>query len=245
MVPHPTFVHPIPVGEGSIRVLLTRAAEQNDEVAAKLRAAGVEVVELPAIAVEPTGAALPDLAAYAWVVFTSANGVRTAKHDGPWPRVAAVGASTASAAAQAGLTVAFRPSEPRGAVLGAELPVDPGDRVLLLRSDLARPELPAALRARGATVDEVVVYRTVPRVEPAPAIADELRGGHIEAVLVASPSAARGLANACGTAFHERTRVVAIGPTTAAAAHDVGLPVHAIADEPSADGLLAAIWRKE
>jgi len=241
--PHPAFGHPLPPGEGVVRVLLTRAAEQNDDVAMRLRSAGAEVVELPTIAIEPTGAALPELAAYAWVVFTSANGVRALKQQGGWPRIAVVGASTAAAAEAAGLTVAFRPSEPRGAVLGQELPVKPGVRVLLLRSDIARPELPAALHARGVTVDEVIVYRTVPRTEPAPEIAEQLRDGRIDAILLASPSAARGLANACGTAFHERTRVVAIGPTTAAAAREIGLTVDALAKDPSADGLIAAIWR--
>lgn len=250
--PRPAGGHPLPGGARKTvtRVLLTRAVEQSDELVSKLRAAHAEVVELPTIAIEPTDTCLPELAPYAWVVFTSANAVRAVggshrAHRVSWPPIAVVGAATASAAEQVGLTVTFRPSEPRGAVLGRELPIAPGERVLLVRSNIGRPELPAVLGERGALVDEAVAYRTIPRTEPAPEVAEQLKSGQIDAVLLASPSAARGLVAACGRTFHARTRVVAIGPTTAAAAAELGLTVSAVAREPTDDGLIDAIRRTE
>jgi uroporphyrinogen-III synthase len=245
--PHPI---PLPGGEGTLdgcRVLVTRSPGQAEELCALLHAAGAEVVELPTIAIELADLThtLPDLTTYAWAVFTSPNGVRavTVHRTRTWPRIAVVGASTAAAAEQAGLRVAFRPSEPRGAVLGEDLPIRPGDRVLLLRSDIARPDLPAALRRRGAIVDEVVAYRTTPRSEPAPEIAEGLATGRIDAIVLSSPSSARGLVAACGRdpSTYTTARIVAIGPTTAAAIAELGLPVAAQAAEPSDRGLFEAL----
>jgi uroporphyrinogen-III synthase len=233
-------------------VLVARASEHADGLTRLLVDAGAEVVDMPTISIAPVEFVLPALDGYAWAVFTSANGVRAvaAKPPTPWPRIAVVGAATARAAPNAGLAVAFQPSEPRGAVLGAELPVASGDRVLLLRSDIARPELPAALKARGALVDEVVVYHTAPRTEPALEIAEQLAAGRLHAVVLSSPSSVRGLLAACGTdpKLYVNTRLVAIGPTTAAAIAEAGLSLAAQAAEPSDQGLLnalVALWKEE
>jgi uroporphyrinogen-III synthase len=249
--PHPV---PLPGGEGTLagcRVLVAHASDHAEGLPALLTVAGADVVELTTISIVPVDFALPDLDGYAWVVFTSANGVRAAAtyDTKKWPPVAVVGTATARAAAEAGLPVAFEPSEPRGAVLGAELPVAPSERVLLLRSDIARPELPAALRDRGAAVDEIVAYRTAPRTEPAPQVADDLARGQIDAIVLSSPSSVRGLTSACGRSpsDYATTRLVAIGPTTAAAIAEVGLPVAAQAAEPSDQGLfdaLVALWKE-
>jgi len=240
------------------RVLVTRASEQSSELRARLEAAGAEVVELPTIAIQPAedlvalDAALGRVHEYGWVVFTSPNGVRQAlarpkARDATWPRIAAVGQATASALAEAGLRAAFMPSAPNGRTLAAELLVGMGERILLVRSDIARPELPDALRARGATVDEVVAYRTMPRSEPAPEVAAELRSGRVDAVLLASPSAVRGLVAAVGgdPELYRATSLIAIGPTTAAAIRELGLPLAATATDPSPSGLVAVLSQTE
>ncbi|MCD7744890.1 MAG: uroporphyrinogen-III C-methyltransferase [Lachnospiraceae bacterium] len=67
---------------GGIKVLLTRPKELISETAAKLRAKGAEVLELPAIRTERIrnnvrlSQALERLDAYQWIVFTSPTGVR-------------------------------------------------------------------------------------------------------------------------------------------------------------------------
>jgi len=56
-------------------VVVTRAREQASELRARLEALGAEVVELPSISIEPLDFVMPTLGDYAWLVFTSVNGV--------------------------------------------------------------------------------------------------------------------------------------------------------------------------
>ena len=56
-------------------MVVTRAREQASELRARLELLGADVIELPAIAIEPIDVALPELSNYDWLVFTSANGV--------------------------------------------------------------------------------------------------------------------------------------------------------------------------
>ena len=70
-------------------------------------------------------------------------------------------------------------------------PLD-GARVLLPQADIADPGLADELRARGATVNAVAAYRTV-LIEPAMSGILPLRVA--DAIVLASPSAARSLAS--------------------------------------------------
>jgi uroporphyrinogen-III synthase len=100
------------------------------------------------------------------------------------------------------------------------------------------------LRARGARVDRVVAYRTVDA--PADALAEfaaAARAGALDAVLVASPSAAGALVRALGggPAALAGVRLVCIGPTTADACRALGAPVAAVALEPTDAALVEAV----
>ena len=92
-------------------VVVTRAAHQVSRLSERLRDAGAEVLEVPAIAISPPAdggaslrAAIAELkaGAYAWVVFTSANAVQQFFEGVPDTRllgpvlIAAVGATTAA-----------------------------------------------------------------------------------------------------------------------------------------------------
>lgn len=241
------------------RVLIPRPAGRAAELAALLRSRGAEPWHVPLIGIVPMthSPALRDavtaLAAggYDWVAFTSAAAVtaltgtademgRTLAVDAA-TRVAAVGAATAHAASEAGLRVDLMPPAPgSGATLAAAWPdAAPGTTVLLPRSDRAAAELPDLLRARGHRVVEVCAYRTETLPIPGDAQA-ALHAGEVDAVLFTSPSTARALA---GTGIASTTRLVAIGQPTADALRDTGLTVHAIAADPSAAGLVAALER--
>jgi uroporphyrinogen-III synthase len=185
--------------------ILTRRPEDNARIAHRLRASGVEVLELPCVRVQP----LEDITALAtaiaavggddWLVVTSRSGAdAVARAARPACRVAAVGRATAARLVQHGIAVAFQPRVPSGAALGRELPE--ARAVLLARSDRALPDLPAILRARGFEVSEVVAYRTVARADGdvAPvraALADRARE---VSVVVASPSAVEAFVDAAG-----------------------------------------------
>ena len=99
---------------------------------------------------------------YRWVVITSANGARAiiaaaerASIELGGPRWAAIGASSGSILDGAGIEVDFVASRSSGETLAAELPIDHGDEVLVIRGDLAGPDLAGRLRGRDAVVDDV------------------------------------------------------------------------------------------
>src|SRR5699024_2850813 len=113
----------------------------------------------------------------------------------------------------------------------------PTGRVLLLRSDLAAPTLADGLRAGGATVTDVVAYRT----RPAPLSTEDaasLRDGRADVTLVTSGSVARALA-AAGLA--PTTQVAGLGPRTAEVAREVGLRVDVVADRQQVEVLVDAV----
>ncbi|MGZ8379744.1 MAG: uroporphyrinogen-III synthase, partial [Gemmatirosa sp.] len=102
------------------------------------------------------------------------------------------------------------------------------------------------LRARGAIVERVVAYRTLST--PPDALAEcaaAASAATLDAVLLASPSAAQAIARACGAALRASDAraplVVCIGPATARACEGLGLRVAAVAAQPSDDALVRAL----
>ncbi len=118
-----------------------------------------------------------------------------------------------------------------GAVARAIVAARPEGPVLFPSGDRRRDVLPALLAEAGIAVEEVPAYRSL-LADDATARA-ALAGA--DAVVVGSPSVARLLAHACPV--HARPELVAIGPTTAAAASGEGWPPAAVAERPSADAL--------
>jgi uroporphyrinogen-III synthase len=244
------------------RIVVTRAAAQSAALMDKLRVAGALPVATPAIQIlspenpAPLRDAAERLDAFQWCVFTSSNAVRALLGecgDDAWPatvKVAAVGNATARALTDAGLAVHFQPSTAVAEALARELPVETGDRVLWPHGDLAKQELVAALSARGAAVDAVVAYRTVSDIALL-GVVDALRDGRVDAITFTSASTVRhvveGLA-AAGVRLEQlpadtRPLIVCIGPVSAAAARECGLPVDGMADPSDDDGLVAALIR--
>lgn len=230
------------------RVLVPRGSDWGRDVAARVEAAGARALIAPLIRTDPVdtpqlGAALADLAAgrVGWVVATSAAVAPViARATTPaGVRVAAVGPATATALAEHGIRSDFAPTadySARGIL--AEWPSVAPERVLLLHSDLAAPLLADGLRAKGHTVDSVVAYRTVavPLDDDARAW---LRADGPRAVLVTSGSVAQALA-ASGPIPPEAV-IVCLGPSTAVAARDAGLAVHAVAAQQTVDALISAL----
>lgn len=245
------------------RVLVTRAAAQAGPLADALRAAGAVPISCPTIKIEPAAdyaaldASLRAVADYAWLVVTSANTVAVLEQrlqalglgwdalSGAHIRVAAVGARTADDLRRYGVTVAYVPTAHSGAALAAGLPLRLGERVLVAQGDLAGERLAAGLRERGARVDWHIAYRTVP-ADPADVARarDMLAAGQIAAAAFASPSAIRNLYAALGGeagSLLAPVVIACIGPTTAAAAKELGLEARVVATEQSVAGLVHAL----
>src|SRR2546425_4213665 len=128
-------------------------------------------------------------------VFTSRNAVEIVFDRLPsWglePRslariaIAAIGPATAAALARRGVPPALVPERyVAEAVVAALAGVDElaGTRILLPRALEARDALPDGLRARGAVVDVIPVYRTVPVTGDGPPLAGEIIAGRGDAI---------------------------------------------------------------
>ena len=250
-----TIVRVEPQGSPSARrrVLVTRAAEQAGELVSAMHDAGLDPVLVPTIAIEfdpPRGdldTAAGLLHTYAWVVITSANGGRAILRAAERiltelgaPSWAAIGPATRRILEHEGIEVALQPSQSSGIAMAIELPVTAGDRVLVVRGDLADEQLAVALRARGAQVDDVVAYRT--REAPVgsrPLLRHALAEGPIDAVVFSSGSTVRGLVALARGASLDIAAIpsVCIGPETAAEARRAGFPVLAVSVTPEAAAL--------
>ena len=110
-----------------------------------------------------------------------------------------------------------------------------GSPVLFVCGNARRDELPSALRAGGVTVDEVICYRSL--LAPEEEARRALAGADV--LLVASPRVATLAARV--VAGDERPALVAIGPTTAAAARAAGWAPAGVARRPTVDAVVERI----
>ncbi len=234
-------------------VLVTASAGTFPGLADALRAIPVGVEEVPLMTFappldwRPVDAAVRALASYGAIAFTSPRSARTfaerVKELGVSPGTTAwaAGAGTAQALGEV-LGPVRRPDEravgERGAaaaLAAALLAAGLQGPVLFPCGDIRRDELPARLRDGGIAVDEVVCYRSVLAGEREARLAAE----RAQIVLVASPSVADLLARACPPGV--RPALLAVGPTTAAAARASGWAPASVAARPTTDGLVGAV----
>jgi uroporphyrinogen-III synthase len=221
--------------------------------------ARLDPVLVPTIAVEfeprhgdlDTAAGL--LHTYAWVVITSANGARAILEAAERiltelgvPSWAAIGPATRRVLEREGIEVALEPSQSSAIALAVELPVGHGDRVLIVRGDLADDELAVALRARGAEVDDVVAYRTREAPDASGLLLRRaLSEGPIAAVAFTSGSTVRGLVKLGRDESIDVLSIpsVCIGPETADEARGAGFQILAISAAPDSPTLAATTAR--
>ncbi len=231
------------------RILITRARNQAEAFAEKIRAWGGEPMEYPTIEIAPLedtrelDDALAHVDSYDWVAFTSVNGVnavdeRLRAQNSNWERftrvqVAAIGPATAHAVQAHGVAVAFVPTKYLGEQVARELPIIVGQRVLLLRADIASAALARALEARGAQVTSIHAYHTImPNTREF--------NWNADAITFTSASTVRHFA-AMVSEIPQPLAVFCIGPVTAQAAQELGLRVDAVAAVHTMDGLLQAM----
>ncbi len=241
------------------RVLVTRAAEQAANLLAALRHAGVDPVPVPAIAVEfePARGDLDAMAhllhTYAWVVVTSANGARAVLEAAErvftaleTSKFAAIGPVTRDVLEREGIRVGYQPPEASATAMAVGLPLDPGDRLVVVRGDLADGELAATLRARGAVVDDLIAYRTREAPERSRALLRTAAAdGPIAAAVFTSGSTVRGLVSLGNAASVDVRSIpaVCIGPETADEARVAGFRILAVSLTPDSAALAATTAR--
>jgi uroporphyrinogen III methyltransferase / synthase len=236
-------------------VAVTRARAQASGLAARLGGLGAEVIEAPAIRIEPRPlegellAAVSRIREYALVCVTSPNGGRllfeALAEIGQDARalagatVAAIGPGTAAELERHGIRADVVPERFVAEGLVEELagvPVE-GRSVLIARAAEARSLIPDALRERGAEVDDVALYDTR---------AERLDDGSRERlarathVTFTSSSTVRFFLDAGGE-LPAGARLVSIGPVTSATARELGLHVDVEASRHDIDGLVDAL----
>ncbi len=247
------------------RIVITRAPQQASSLRRALEARGATVIELPTIAFapprswRPLDTAIQRLEDYAWIIFTSANGVegffrrlRRAKKTIRAlrrSRVAAIGPATAAALRRHGIRPDVVPADYRAEGLVRSLGRWPwrGTRVLLARAAAARELLPQELRRRGAEVDVVAVYRTVVpptrRREACALLARE----RPDLITFTSSSTAQNFARLLGKhrarRLLRRVAIAVIGPVTAATVRELGWRVAVISKPYTIPALVEAIVR--
>jgi len=238
------------------RIVVTRARAQASGLAKTLSNLGAEVVELPAIRIEPAiesdevRGGIERIGEYALICLTSPNGVRflfkamdkvgldTRSLAGV--TVAAIGPGTARALAKRGIAADIVPERyvAESLVESLETVEVEGKKVLVARAADARDVIPEWLANRGAQVDVVALYETVREV-PDPAAVEAAQAA--DYVTFTSSSTVRNLTEVLGDRFPPGARIVSIGPVTSEAARDAGLEVDVEAERHDVDGLVQAL----
>ncbi|HEX5713092.1 MAG TPA: uroporphyrinogen-III C-methyltransferase, partial [Solirubrobacterales bacterium] len=234
------------------RVVVTRARAQASGLARTLRELGAEVVELPAIRIEPrleseeARRAIESIREYELICLTSPNGAHLffealaeAGRDAralAAATVAAIGPGTARALAEHGIAADVVPERFVAEALVEALAAVKvaGRRVLVARAAEARDVLPDALREHGAEVDVVALYETV-REQPSEEAIEAAQSA--DYVTFTSSSTVTNLTEALGDRFPPSARIVSIGPVTSETARAAGLEVAVEAQQHDIDGL--------
>ncbi|MGB6454130.1 MAG: uroporphyrinogen-III synthase [Streptosporangiaceae bacterium] len=246
------------------RVLVPRTKEQADEVCDLLQARGAVPEQVPTIAVEPPRTpqqmerAVKGLVTgrYQWVGFTSVNAVRAIREKFEeygldarafaGVKVAAVGEQTARALRTFGIMPDLVPEGEQSAEALADAwpayddVLDPINRVLLPRADIATEGLLTRLTELGWEAEDVTAYRTVRAAPPPAPVREAIKGGGFDAVLFTSSSTVRNLIGIAGKP-HAVTVIAVIGQQTAKTAAEFGLRVDVVATKPSVSALVEAL----
>ena len=227
-------------GLRGLGILVTRPEAQAASLCRLLEDRGAVAHRLPALIIEPLAPSAVRTAITAGVeadliIFVSANAVRhgatllAGRHDVP---LAAIGPATARALAEAGHPVAVLPE---GGFDSERLLADPGlrhpagRRIVIVKGAGGRDQLEQELRARGAQVRNVEVYRRLPAT-PTPdrlrAVLGLFEAGAVHAVTATSleiGAALLGMADAALRGRLESVHWIVPGTRVAAGLARLGL----------------------
>ena len=246
------------------RIVVTRTREQASQLSRELAQRGADVLEVPTIRItpptelRPLADALLELNAYDWIVFTSPNGVTAFfeyffkafedLRDIGGVRIGAVGPGTAAKLRDLHLKVDLMPEEyltRKIADTFSKFGNIENLKILLLRAEIANPELPKALEQMGAIVDDIACYKTVAETEDRNGAAARLNEVGANWITFTSSSTVEN--------FHARfdlpaltrkfpdLQLASIGPETSAALDRLGLKPTVEARLHTIPGLVLAL----
>ncbi|HET8636639.1 MAG TPA: uroporphyrinogen-III synthase, partial [Acidobacteriaceae bacterium] len=246
------------------RILVTRARHQAGQLSIELKKLGAEPIEVPAIEIVPPesfaalDAALQNAGQFDWLIVTSANAARAIRErcdnldiapaNLSHLKIAAIGAPTAHALGEAGLSVAITPSQYVAESLLEALGRQAANaRVLIVRAAVARDVIPESLARQGAHVTIADAYRTAIPQDSIAKIAQLFTGPPPDAATFTSSSTVSNFSALMREAgFNhppDRMLAISIGPITSQTLRDHGWEPEAEADPHDIAGLVAATVR--
>ena len=231
-----------------LTVAVTRARPQASALAQRLSSLGADVIEAPAIEMQPLKTEIPQLSSYDLLCLTSPNGVyiffETLSKSGRDARalsgltVAAIGPGTARALEAHGVRPDVLPTRFVAEGLLEALTDVTVKRALIATAQDARPTLPDALKAHGAEVDILSLYRTV----AAPLSEETLRRAReADYITFTSSSTVSFFLEAVKAPLSPKTKIVSIGPVTSNTLREHRLTPHVEAEQHDIDGLIEAL----
>ena len=250
------------------RILVTRARHQADSLTHSLQNHGAEVILCPTIEIRPPDSwraldeAISKLRYYHWLVFTSSNGVthflrrfdeiEHGRAELAALKICAVGTKTAEKLIEEHLQVDLMPprftAEDLAAAFIRKFGVGQrmrGTQMLLPAAKTTRDVIRPSLEKLGVTVDVVEAYQNV-----LPDISNEeivalIHHKPVDYVIFTSPSTVNNLAVLLDSdqlsIYLPDARIACIGPVTAKAAEQCGLPVHLMPNEHTAPAIVSLL----
>ena len=253
------------------RIVITRSRDQARELADELERLGAQTIEAPLFQLAPAEdpEAIDRAAASAdanqWIVFASANAVTkffSALISGPRDMralgnvsICAIGPTTIERLEARGIKADVAVPEVRVDVIVEALSAAgntagslDGQRVLIVRPDYLREGLATELARHGATVTDLVAYRTAAASSESAEAQDiyrQLLEGRVDAVTFTSPTAVRRFVDLIGSDqaadLLNTTVVAALGPVTKEAAEQLGITTSIVAKSFTVDALVGAL----
>lgn len=249
------------------RILVTRARSQAKPFSERIRCYGGIPIEVPLIhtelpkeqeAIERIKNNIERIHDFDWLIFTSANGVRsfftyweryvrmpiTALHK---CKIAAVGPKTMAPLKDKGIRVDVMPDVYEASHLFASLKglLKGTERILLARGNLAKTEIVDRLRELGCETTDLVVYETKCNEQVREQLYGYLQRGDLDVITFTSPSTVQFFVSLLeGTDWRTRIdgiTIACIGTVTRDAAIECGMDVHVMPQHFTVDDLLEAI----
>jgi len=245
------------------RILVTRPEEQAGTLSHLLRERGALPIQMPVIKILPPerwkdlDLAIKKLKYYQWIIFTSVNAVqmffsriRVLNLDARWLsgiKIGAIGPATANKLEEHGILTDYMPDTytSQGLLATLDKEVITGQKVLLPRANIATNELADGIIKLGASIDQVVAYKTVAADKANVSAKEMLLLSQIDVITFTSASTVNNLIAMLDKDLEvlKKAKLACIGPITAATLAQKGLNPDVVATDHTIPGLVESLER--
>jgi uroporphyrinogen III methyltransferase/synthase len=246
----------------SRRVLVTRPPGQADDLVAAIRAAGGSCLEVPVIRIgpppswDPLDDCIRRADSFDWIVFASANGVRSfvgrmreQRLDGRalgTARLAAIGPATRAELERSGLVCDLQPELFRSETIAESLATTAAPaRFLIIRANRGRDVMRTHLESCGHHVTEICGYSSHPVESLDPATVAAIAQAPIDWITITSSLIAESAIRLLGPQI-ATGKVASLSPITSATLRSHGISPTVEATAAVGESLVAAMaaWER-